>query len=127
MDYSPYNLHPQELTAEDMLITSNRNLGRARSIHRIVTGPGFVELFESLTHADKVLFAIYTRNNNSDALKALIKQKQEEVAIEEMSLRRLRLLASEYKIPYYTRLDRANLIREIKERQDEKSRNAAKD
>lgn len=106
-------------------------LSQARATHRIVLSYDFQLIYSKLASAEQILMDYAIANGDVSYIKTTLAAKTPELDLGDLSMRKLRVLAARYKVPYYTKLSRDSLIVAInkaKEKEDaEKSRNAGSD
>lgn len=87
-------------------------LNDLRTIDRIVSSFDFEYIYKRLTDSQKVELEQIIDNLNKNALLDFM-LNQERLAIEDLTVRKLRQIASQLYIEYYSQLSKAELIRLI--------------
>lgn len=97
---------------KDIYYTTNDNLSRARSIYHLVRTQKFVDAYNQCSDLRKEDLVKAIESNNLEELRSLLKILAAK-DLGEMSLRELREIASEYRIPYYAKMSKSTLIQLI--------------
>ena len=100
------------MTLVDLIHSVNKRLNRLRTIIRIIESDKFEFFYERLSDEDRQKIIQYIFNCDKIGLENFM-QNRIRSELELLSLIDLRRLASIYKVPYYTRLDKYDLINHI--------------